>query len=97
LHVLAPQQPPALGKSLGKGMREFKRATEDLKSNWDEHLREAERAIDLKDEQPKEGLRPEVLAEASQDTPADAPDSTVARADQTEPFEPEPIQNKPIE
>jgi TatA/E family protein of Tat protein translocase len=42
LLVFGPKKLPELGKSLGKGLREFKRATEDLKSNWDEHLRDVE-------------------------------------------------------
>ena len=40
LIVFGPKKLPELGKSLGKGLREFKRATEDLKSNWDDHMRD---------------------------------------------------------
>ncbi len=45
LLVFGPKKLPELGKSLGKGLREFKRATEDLKQSWDEQLREAESSI----------------------------------------------------
>ena len=42
LLVFGPRKLPELGKSLGKGLREFKRATEDLKSSWEDHMREVE-------------------------------------------------------
>ena len=40
LLVFGPKKLPELGKSLGKGIREFKKATEDLKSNWEEHVKD---------------------------------------------------------
>jgi|SRR6516164_1771121 TatA/E family protein of Tat protein translocase len=40
LLVFGPKKLPELGKSLGKGIREFKKATEELKSNWDEHVKD---------------------------------------------------------
>jgi TatA/E family protein of Tat protein translocase len=46
LLIFGPKKLPELGKSLGKGLKEFKRATEDLKSSWDEQMREAERHLD---------------------------------------------------
>jgi TatA/E family protein of Tat protein translocase len=50
LLVFGPKKLPELGKSLGKGLREFKRATEDLKQNWEEQMREAETSVkDVKD------------------------------------------------
>ena len=42
LLVFGPKKLPELGKSLGKGLREFKRATNDLKASWDEQVRESE-------------------------------------------------------
>ena len=42
LLVFGPKKLPELGKSLGKGIREFKRATEDLKHSWEEQIRDAE-------------------------------------------------------
>ena len=42
LLVFGPKKLPELGKSLGKGLREFKRATDDLKSNWDDQIRDIE-------------------------------------------------------
>jgi TatA/E family protein of Tat protein translocase len=40
LLVFGPKKLPELGKSLGKGIREFKKATEDLKANWEDHVKE---------------------------------------------------------
>jgi sec-independent protein translocase protein TatA len=45
LLIFGPRKLPELGKSLGKGLREFKRATEDLKSSWDQQMRDAENEI----------------------------------------------------
>ena len=45
LLVFGPKKLPELGKSLGKGLREFKKATEDLKSNWEEQVKEVEAPI----------------------------------------------------
>ena len=45
LLVFGPKKLPELGKSLGKGLREFKKATDELKSNWDEQLKEVEKSV----------------------------------------------------
>ena len=45
LLVFGPKKLPELGKSLGKGLREFKRATEDLKSNWEDQMKEVEEPV----------------------------------------------------
>ena len=45
LLVFGPKKLPELGKSLGKGLREFKRATNELKSSWDDQLKDAENEI----------------------------------------------------
>ena len=42
LLVFGPKKLPELGKSLGKGLREFKRATNELKATWDGQLKDAE-------------------------------------------------------
>ena len=39
LIVIGPQKLPDIARSLGKGLAEFKRATEDLKQNIDEESR----------------------------------------------------------
>ena len=43
LVVFGPQKLPELARNLGKIMAEFRRATGDLRSTFDEHMRELER------------------------------------------------------
>ena len=45
LVVFGPKKLPDIGKTAGKGLREFKKATDDLKSNWEEHLRDVETPV----------------------------------------------------
>ena len=42
LVVFGPKKLPELGKSLGRGLREFNKAKNELKATWDEQIREAE-------------------------------------------------------
>jgi TatA/E family protein of Tat protein translocase len=46
LLVFGPKKLPDLGKSMGKGLREFKKATEDLKSSFDDHIKDASSSIE---------------------------------------------------
>jgi TatA/E family protein of Tat protein translocase len=46
LLVFGPKKLPELGKSLGKGLKEFRRATDDLKSTWQEQMKDVERSVD---------------------------------------------------
>jgi len=45
LVVFGPKKLPELGKSLGRGLREFNKAKNELKATWDEQLREAENQL----------------------------------------------------
>jgi TatA/E family protein of Tat protein translocase len=40
LLVFGPKKLPELGKSLGKGIREFRKATDELKSTWAEQVKD---------------------------------------------------------
>ena len=46
LVVFGPEKLPELARNFGKVMAEFKRATGDLRSTFEEHLREIERETD---------------------------------------------------
>src|SRR5215467_4453144 len=49
LLVFGPKKLPELGKSLGKGIREFKKATDELKSSWEDQVKDiAEPINDMK-------------------------------------------------
>jgi TatA/E family protein of Tat protein translocase len=48
LIVFGPEKLPDLARSLGKIMGEFRRATGDLRSTFDEHMREIEREASLR-------------------------------------------------
>jgi sec-independent protein translocase protein TatA len=39
LIVFGPRKLPEIGKSLGKGIAEFKRASNELKQTWEEEVR----------------------------------------------------------
>jgi TatA/E family protein of Tat protein translocase len=48
LVVFGPKKLPELGKALGKGLAEFKRATEEVKETIETEVRAAESTIDVK-------------------------------------------------
>lgn len=45
LVVFGPEKLPELAKTAAKGLREFKKATDGLKANWEEHLRDADNPV----------------------------------------------------
>jgi len=47
LVVFGPKKLPELGKALGKGIAEFKRATEEVKETIEHEVRTAEHAIEM--------------------------------------------------
>ena len=40
LVLFGPKKLPELGKSLGKGIREFKKATDELKTSWEDQVKD---------------------------------------------------------
>ena len=62
LVVFGPKKLPELGKSLGRGLREFNKAKNELKSTWDEQLREAENHIQSTKESIQEPVRETIAA-----------------------------------
>jgi len=62
LVVFGPKKLPELGKSLGRGLREFNKAKNELKATWDEQLREAENQIHNAKETVHEPVRETIAA-----------------------------------
>ena len=76
LLVFGPKKLPELGKSLGKGIREFRKATDELKSNWDEQVRdipaplhEVKKELNDMGQDLKSDLYKSIEAESSTTTP----------------------------
>ena len=86
LLVFGPKELPELGKSLGKGIREFRKATNELKSTWDEQVRDIEAPLDdVKKDINSMGqdLKSDFmnsLENQSSETPAPPPDNASATA-----------------
>ncbi len=75
LIVFGPKKLPDLAKSLGKGMAEFKKATDDFKSTIDSDLK-----VDLDKPDQEEPFKPEAPAET-----ALPPAESLSSAEQTAP------------
>lgn len=51
LIVFGPRKLPELGRSIGRGIAEFKRASNEIRSAWEEEVRQVEREISGKDQE----------------------------------------------
>src|SRR5437764_15121296 len=58
LIIFGPRKLPELGKSLGKSLAEFKRASNELKSTLDEEIRSEERRSTERQEPPRVPVAP---------------------------------------
>ena len=76
LILLGPDQLPTIAKSIGKGMREIRKATDDLKSTFEQEM---VRMDDMVNEQPRP-LQPVGPATPNADTSMPPADPAAARA-----------------
>jgi sec-independent protein translocase protein TatB len=70
LVVFGPEKLPELARNLGKLMAEFRRATGDLRSTFDEHMRDLEREAQLHDLQKREAERARQAAQQPAQLPS---------------------------
>jgi len=73
LVVFGPKKLPELGKALGKGIAEFKRATEEVKETIETEVRAAESKIDV------EKLKSDIEGKEAEVKAADAAKKTAAQ------------------
>lgn len=76
LVVFGPEKLPELARNLGRLMAEFRRATGDLRSTFDEHMRELEREAQLHDLQKREAERTRQDAERRAQEQSGAPQAS---------------------
>ena len=80
LIIFGPRKLPELGKSLGKSIAEFKRASNDLRQTLDDEIRDEERRTALTTPPPVPAATTPPVASASEAIEHDAPEAeTVAR------------------
>src|SRR5687767_8422868 len=73
LIIFGPRKLPELGKSLGKSLAEFKRASNELKNTLDEEIRLEERRTATLEEERRNAERQAAPVSHVSDVPADIP------------------------
>jgi TatA/E family protein of Tat protein translocase len=91
LLLFGPKKLPEIGKSVGKALGEFKRASNDLKRTIEDEMEKASSAVKI-DDPPHDPAKAEpAKAEPEKALPAIAPaDGTVARPSETTKTPPAP-------
>ena len=79
LIVFGPRKLPDLGKSLGKSLAEFKRASNDLRSTLEEEIR-----VEDTPTKPASAARPEGTTTKTDDSPSDEGSTTSSEAPKSE-------------
>ena len=83
LLVFGPKKLPELGKSLGRGLAEFKRASEDLKKTIEDEIEQGKHEAAAVKQQVTEVRKTLTAAPPLEESPANpaVPEATVPRAD----------------
>jgi TatA/E family protein of Tat protein translocase len=76
LIIFGPRKLPELGKSLGKSLAEFKRASNELKNTLDEEIRLEERRNATVEEERRNAERQAAPAYPADTVPSDVPPAT---------------------
>ncbi len=89
LLVFGPKKLPEIGKSLGKGLAEFKRASDDLKKTIEDEIEQGKQEAAAVRKQVTEVRQSvETVADAPAAVPAAAPEASVPRSDPPSPIRP---------
>ena len=73
LIIFGPRKLPELGRSLGKSLAEFKKASNELKSTLEEEIRLEEQRSKLEESQPKDASVTPAAVHAAEPAIASAP------------------------
>jgi TatA/E family protein of Tat protein translocase len=84
LIIFGPRKLPELGRSLGKSLNEFKRASNELKNTLDEEIR-VEESRSAERQTVPEPPRPETTAEPARPQPAPEPARPLSADEQSVP------------
>jgi len=90
LLVFGPKKLPELGKSLGKGIREFRKATDELKSTWDDQVRDIQAPLnDVKKDlhEMRQDLKTDLYKSVETDSSTTVPHPAHEPASATQPSE----------
>jgi len=79
LLIFGPRKLPELGRSLGKGLSEFKRASNDLRNTLDEEIRSEERRAAITTPPTEPAKAPDASATTYQADATEGESDTVAR------------------
>ncbi len=89
LLVFGPKKLPEIGKSLGKGLAEFKRASDDLKKTIEDEIEQGKQEAAAVRKQVTEVRQSvETAADPPAAVPAAAPEAAVPRSDPPSPIRP---------
>ena len=93
LLVFGPKKLPDLGKSIGRAMAEFKKASDDFQDSVKTEMREVEKQADL--EEIKKLGKIDLSAESAYQDPAKPAEGSTLRAERTRPGDSEAVR-KPV-
>ena len=91
LLVFGPKKLPEIGKSLGRGLAEFKRASEDLKKTIEDEIEQGKQEAAAVQQQVKEvrtAIEPPAATAAPLVPAAEAPGASVPRSEPPAPIRP---------